>query len=268
MTWVPHQGILPLIDDATVDASWGMTDWINENLPEGTPVAAKDHGKLAYFTQARVVDLSGVLEPALVKHLREGTIGDYLNDQGVEYFVDGRYPVHHAVEQACVMEKVWTPSTKGRWNPSLCRILVRNRSIPAKTTKRIDFSALESGMFLEEGWGKREQDGRWSVAEEAVFDFDIEGTGPVTVRLCAKTYGKQKVLVRVNETEPVPLEFDAAKYSECNLDLTKEQLEKQNRLVFLLPECRSPASLGKGTDTRALGIRVAWIEVANECYDQ
>jgi hypothetical protein len=60
-------------------------DWADRTLPPGAVVAAKDHGRLAYFTEVQVVDLAGIIEPSVIDAYRTETMRAHLNSQGVQY---------------------------------------------------------------------------------------------------------------------------------------------------------------------------------------
>jgi hypothetical protein len=71
------------------DHTWRMqlNRWVNENLPPGTSLAAKDHGQLAYFTDVKVVDLAGIIQPELVHALKRGQLPEFLSENEVEYIL-------------------------------------------------------------------------------------------------------------------------------------------------------------------------------------
>jgi hypothetical protein len=66
---------------------WPVTDWINQNLVPGTGLAVKDHGRISYFTNVRVVDLAGIIDPSMITHVKEGTMNYYLQKNNVEYIL-------------------------------------------------------------------------------------------------------------------------------------------------------------------------------------
>lgn len=262
-TWLPEQRVLPEYNDAVVAEAWSMVDWINENLPDGTALASKDHGRLAYFTHARIVDLAGILDPEITRQLQAGTLREYLDALGTAYYVPGRYRVHQEIESVCVVEPAWTPRVAADWNPPLFRIKTHGDALRPGETLRIDFAQPASGLCLREGWGHRESDGRWSVADSASLEFELDPSRAPQVRVRARTFGPQRVLVSLNQNTPHAIEIDYRDYAEYTLDLPAEEFGRRNRLTFHLPDCVSPARLRGSTDTRTLGIRVAWVEVSN-----
>ena len=64
---------------------WPLADWINENLPPGTPIAMNDHGRYAYFTHAEIVDLAGIVQPEISRIAKTGGLAAYLRQRGVRY---------------------------------------------------------------------------------------------------------------------------------------------------------------------------------------
>jgi len=54
--------------------------WMNRHLPPGTVVAAHDIGALGYFTDFPLVDLAGLISPAVIPQMRE--------EAALRHFVD------------------------------------------------------------------------------------------------------------------------------------------------------------------------------------
>jgi len=106
---VENARILPTFTRAEVDEWWAMIDWIGANIPAGTVVAATDHGKLAYFTDVRVIDLEGILDPAMIDRFLSGTTGEYLKGRGVSYVLLPANPhrlANRMVSGALALEEV------------------------------------------------------------------------------------------------------------------------------------------------------------------
>ena len=104
MSWANGMRLIPFYRTQTVDRWWAQIDWINTHLPARTAIAVKDFGRLSYFTDVRVVELAGIIDPELISHLQEGTIADYMNDRGVEYVIgppDGEWPVFEQIRRNC-----------------------------------------------------------------------------------------------------------------------------------------------------------------------
>jgi len=66
---------------------WCEVDWINRYTAPGTRVAAKDFGRLAYFTDRPIVDLVGIVDPEVISFIRAGALVEYLRDKEVEYVI-------------------------------------------------------------------------------------------------------------------------------------------------------------------------------------
>jgi len=102
--------VLPAYSPEEVATWWSLLDWVSDNIPEGTVVAATDHGTLAYFTGVRVVDLDGIMEPECVRCLLDGSIRTHLEMRGVEYVLlrpemEDRLAVR-GIRDACDVERV------------------------------------------------------------------------------------------------------------------------------------------------------------------
>jgi hypothetical protein len=87
LQWFDGMNLALNYSDLQVNDYWQLEDWINNNLPLESVIAAKDHGRLAYFTENRIVDLAGIIEPNLIKHLKSGDINAYLDNNDVQYIV-------------------------------------------------------------------------------------------------------------------------------------------------------------------------------------
>jgi hypothetical protein len=88
---------------------WRFIDWSKTHLPAGTVVAVKDYGRFAYFTDARVVDLAGIIDSRLIPALKKGDIKDYLLKRQTAYVVmpqEGGRLVFREIRQAVGLEPV------------------------------------------------------------------------------------------------------------------------------------------------------------------
>jgi hypothetical protein len=87
LQWFDGMNLALNYSDEQVNDYWRLEDWINNNLPQESVIAAKDHGRLAYFTENRIVDLAGIIEPNLITYLKSGEINNYLDKNDVQYIV-------------------------------------------------------------------------------------------------------------------------------------------------------------------------------------
>jgi hypothetical protein len=56
-------------------------------LPPDAKVASFDIGGIGYFSNRRIADLSGLLDPSLIPLVREGRIGEYIKREHLDYLV-------------------------------------------------------------------------------------------------------------------------------------------------------------------------------------
>lgn len=87
LPWAKDMRTIPIYDQRTVDAWWQHVDWLNANLPPGTGLAAQHHGVIAYFTDVRVVDLTGIIKPDVLTHLEQGNIKGFLEQEQAAYVI-------------------------------------------------------------------------------------------------------------------------------------------------------------------------------------
>ena len=109
LDWARDMSIIPFYSDNEVRRWWSFVDWISENLREGTVIAAKDHGRLAYFTNTRIVDLAGIIDPSIITSLKEGSVSSYLERKEVQYVLlpdEGGRPIHNAIRETVDLERV------------------------------------------------------------------------------------------------------------------------------------------------------------------
>jgi len=65
-----------------------VAKWVSDNIPEGSLVAAHDIGALGYFGRREIVDLAGLISPAVIQFLRdERQLAEYLNKTEVNYLI-------------------------------------------------------------------------------------------------------------------------------------------------------------------------------------
>jgi hypothetical protein len=101
--------LVPLYTRAEVDGWWSFLDRVRLELEPGTVVAAKDFGRLAYFSEARVVDLVGIIDPSIVESRRDDAMAEFLRVRGVEYVVappTAGFPVHKEIRDNAELEPV------------------------------------------------------------------------------------------------------------------------------------------------------------------
>lgn len=81
-----------------------ITEWAIDH-PDAV-IAAKDHGELAYFGRAIVVDIAGVINPGALAALVDGNLCGYLFDEGATHVVakaGSSHRVHKALfNEACI----------------------------------------------------------------------------------------------------------------------------------------------------------------------
>jgi hypothetical protein len=66
---------------------WGLIDWMDENLPEGTVVGVRDYGRVTLFTDLAIQDISGNIYPQAIVTLNNGTLDEYLKSRGINYLL-------------------------------------------------------------------------------------------------------------------------------------------------------------------------------------
>ncbi|MFW6162643.1 MAG: hypothetical protein ACODAJ_07715 [Planctomycetota bacterium] len=82
--------------------------WIADHLPSDAVVATYDLGAVAYHADRRVVDLGGLVDPAMARHLFAGDCAPYLRDQGATHLA----MVQHALDDTHLLGALglWPPA--------------------------------------------------------------------------------------------------------------------------------------------------------------
>lgn len=86
-TWSHGMTLFGSRSSADEQKFWAGIDWVKEHLPENAVVGMRDHGRFSYFTDHPVLDLAGILDPAVVQEWKKGNIGKYSGERSVSYFV-------------------------------------------------------------------------------------------------------------------------------------------------------------------------------------
>ncbi len=83
--WAQDMGLFGQSSPERQESFWGTFDCINEHLPANAVIAARDHGRLSYFTDRRVQDIAGILDPGVLAAQANGELPSYLRSRGVGY---------------------------------------------------------------------------------------------------------------------------------------------------------------------------------------
>ncbi|MCK5703022.1 MAG: hypothetical protein KAI29_17790, partial [Cyclobacteriaceae bacterium] len=70
--------------------------WIKDNTPDDAIIGAHDIGALGYFANRQIIDLAGLISPAVIPFIRdESKLSDYLSLKNTDYLVifPSWYPV-------------------------------------------------------------------------------------------------------------------------------------------------------------------------------
>lgn len=109
---------------------------------------------------------------------------------------------------------------------------------------------------LKSGWAATEPWGVWSNKDEAELSIWVgRAKNDIELELRARGIIPQEVRVAANGEDIGTLQLNN-RTSKASVKIAREIAAKQSplRLVFHVPEMRSPAELGLGADTRKLGI--------------
>lgn len=66
------------INKDEVKKHWEPFEYINSNIPPNSIIAAKDIGKLSYFTENHILDLSGIVNPEVISFIKNKNLDSYI----------------------------------------------------------------------------------------------------------------------------------------------------------------------------------------------
>jgi len=72
-----------------------VVDWIAAHTPSDATIGVFNSGAIGYFSDRRVVNLDGKVNPAAFAALRSGTLRDYVAARGIDYVIDHEWIVQH-----------------------------------------------------------------------------------------------------------------------------------------------------------------------------
>jgi hypothetical protein len=122
----------------------------------------------------------------------------------------------------------------------------------------IRFNTREVDVYLGSGWCPAEPDARWSHGHRAEVHLNMRRDTALTLHMNMAAYREQRVIVELNG-EVVETMHARSRFENYTVHLPGRLLGRENRLAFLLPDARSPRSLGDSEDTRVLGMRVIYM---------
>jgi hypothetical protein len=77
------------MDVAVIETEMVSTaHWVAENTEPGSLIGAHDIGALGYYGERQLIDLAGLVSPAVIPFIRDETrLGSYLDEQSADYLV-------------------------------------------------------------------------------------------------------------------------------------------------------------------------------------
>jgi hypothetical protein len=121
--------------------------------------------------------------------------------------------------------------------------------------RRLAFGAREAEPFMSLGWGRIEQGGRWTEGMLAELHFMLKRIGALNLEIDSRTFRTQHIIVLLNGRVLEWFETDGGRTLQT-IRLPGPLVDLENRLIFFMPDARSPESLGISEDDRVLGMQV------------
>jgi hypothetical protein len=137
-------------------------------------------------------------------------------------------------------------------------LLDPGRSVPLAET--------EGAAYLGDGWGEPEGATRWSVGMKSEILFQVDRPRAVQLLLTmepflSRHHPSQRVRIDVNDQRVGELVLDAPGRRPHAIAVPAEIMRRHNVVRLILPDARSPVSVGLNPDRRVLGVRVQSLEM-------
>jgi len=87
LPWAPYVSYIGRADPEKNRIFWSTLDWMRDNLPPDTVVGIRDYGRASMFTDVRIQDLAGNVDPEVAFALDRGNLKDYLRQRNVQYLL-------------------------------------------------------------------------------------------------------------------------------------------------------------------------------------
>lgn len=123
-----------------------------------------------------------------------------------------------------------------------------------------------AAAYLGDGWAEPEGTTRWSVGMKSEILFQVDRPGPSRLLLTmepfrSRQHPSQRVRIDLNDQRLAELVLDRPGRLPHAIAVPAGVLQTHNVLRLILPDARSPASLGLSRDRRMLGVRVGALEL-------
>jgi hypothetical protein len=136
--------------------------------------------------------------------------------------------------------------------------------------ERLSFGSSSADDYLWYGWSGRETLSHWTNADRAAVIFTIDDrlrNASLKLRIFGAPFiapGKlnsQRILITLNDQKIAEWTSSNPEPAERVIEIPANRLQKNNTLIFQLPDAASPRSMQVSADDRLLGFNIQWIEL-------
>jgi hypothetical protein len=137
---------------------------------------------------------------------------------------------------------------------------------PLSPGRPVALGEKDAAAYLGDGWAEPEGSTRWSVGLKSEIFFNVDQPGPARLVLTmepfwARRHPSQRVRIDLNDERLVELVLDRQGRTPHAIAVPAGVMRTHNVLRLILPDARSPASVGLNEDRRVLGVRVETLEL-------
>ncbi len=211
-----------------------------------------------------VVDIAAV--PATLDYMFSVAMGSTPLLQAVKDVLRG--PISDLSKYEYIIESASTGRYAGYGCPSLttgtiavlsASCLQKAEALAAKCMGKHDLSGVQSEHVLTSGFGVREAAGRWTNGKSALFECNLSGDSPRSMKLTLSpfvygTHLKQRVSISVNGSAVGLYELSGGQTREIDVRLPSVASSGKLHIGFEMPDAVSPEKLGVSEDSRVLGL--------------
>jgi len=132
---------------------------------------------------------------------------------------------------------------------------------------RVEFWRTAAEPYLWYGWSVNEAIYRWADGREATVVFSVDQIEDAELKIkmapliIAGKIEQQRVSILLNDHTLDSLLLRDERPQEYSYKLPKELLQRNNIIKFLMPDAKTPRSMGVNRDERTLALAVFWLEV-------
>lgn len=128
--------------------------------------------------------------------------------------------------------------------------------------RQIDFGSPEAENFLGTGWFRAEKNHRWSCGNRAELSFSLrEARRFSQISMEIFCFHRQRISLVLNGKNIDSFVCNQRRPHLHETKVPEGSFEKENSLIFLLPDAVAPSELSESSDSRKLALGIRWFRI-------